>query len=83
MGQESKEEINHPDHYTVGGIETIDYMKAKSTPEEYLGFLKLTALKYLSRSGFKESALKDFKKCRWYLDKLIQEIEESHSDNRG
>jgi hypothetical protein len=25
--------INHA-HYTFGGIETIEYMKAKSTPEE-------------------------------------------------
>lgn len=72
------EEINHPNHYTIGGIEAIEYMKAKSTEEEFLGFLKLTALKYLSRSGYKESALKDFKKCKWYLDRLIKEIEESN-----
>lgn len=75
-----KEEVNSPEHYTVGGIEAIDYMRAKSTPEEFRGFLKLTALKYLSRSGHKESALKDFKKCRWYLDKLISEIEESQAN---
>jgi len=76
-----KEEINSPKHYTAGGIEAIDYMRAKSTPEEFMGFLKLTALKYLSRSGYKESALKDFKKCRWYLDVLIKEVEESQ-DNK-
>ena len=25
----------NPDHYKVGGIEAIDYMKAKSKPEEF------------------------------------------------
>jgi len=29
-----KELIHSPDHYTHGGIETIDFIKAKLTPEE-------------------------------------------------
>jgi hypothetical protein len=70
------EEINQPSHYMVGGIEAIDYMKAKATREEFLGFLRLSVLKYLSRAGYKESALKDFKKSKWYLDRLIKELEE-------
>jgi hypothetical protein len=68
--------INHPPHYTVGGIETIDYMKAKSTTEEFRGHLRLTALKYLSRMGHKDDSLKDLKKAQWYLNRLIQEIED-------
>jgi hypothetical protein len=67
--------INHPPHYTFGGIETIEYMKAKSTPEEFKGHLRLTVLKYLSRTGHKNDALEDLKKGKWYLDRLIQEIE--------
>ena len=43
----------NPSHYQVGGIETIDYMRAKSTPEEFEGYLRLSALKYLSRVGHK------------------------------
>lgn len=68
--------VNHPPHYTVGGIETIDYMKAKSTTEEFRGHLRLTALKYLSRMGHKDDSLKDLKKAQWYLNRLIQEIED-------
>jgi hypothetical protein len=68
--------VNKPAHYLVGGIETIDYMKAKATPEEFRGHLRLTALKYLSRAGHKDDALEDFKKARWYLNKLIAEIED-------
>ena len=70
----SKDYIN-PDHYKIGGIETIDYMKAKSTPEEFKGHLRLTALKYLSRYGKKDDELQELKKAKWYLDRLVQEIE--------
>ena len=69
-----KDQIN-PDHYKIGGIETIDYMKAKSTPEEFKGHLRLTALKYLSRYGKKDNELQELKKAKWYLNRLIQELE--------
>lgn len=75
--------INHPEHYTVGGIETIDFMKAKSSEEEFLGHLRLTAMKYLSRGPFKEDALKDYKKAAWYLNRLIKELEESRLANNS
>ena len=67
--------VNHPPHYTVGGIETIDYMEAKSSPEEFRGHLRLTALKYLSRTGYKDDAIQDLKKAQWYLNKLIETLE--------
>ena len=67
--------VNQPKHYMVGGIETIEYLKAKSTPEEFRGHLRLTALKYLSRAGYKNDALEDFKKGQWYVNRLIKEIE--------
>ena len=69
-----KDQIN-PDHYKIGGIETIDYMKAKSIPEEFRGHLRLTALKYLSRYGKKDDELQELKKAKWYLDRLVQELE--------
>ena len=56
-------------------FETIDYMKAKSTPEEFRGHLRLTALKYLSRYGKKDDELQELKKAKWYLDRLVQELE--------
>jgi hypothetical protein len=55
--------VNSPDHYTAGSsIETIDYLRAKLTPEEYRGFLLGNALKYLSRAGRKGDALEDYRK---------------------
>ena len=67
--------INSPRHYTAGGIETIDFMKAKSTPEEFRGYLRLTVLKYLSRGPYKSAASEDYKKARWFLNRLIEEFD--------
>ena len=67
--------VNQPPHYTKGGIETIDYMEAKSTPEEFAGHLRLTAIKYLSRAGLKESTLMDLKKAQWYVNELVKFVE--------
>jgi hypothetical protein len=70
--------VNHPSHYKVGGIETIEYMKAKATPEEFKGHLRLTAIKYLSRTGYKDDALQDLKKAQWYLNRLIKECDDAN-----
>ena len=67
--------INSPKHYTIGGIETIDFMKAKSTPEEFHGYLRLTVLKYLSHGPYKSAASEDYKKARWFLNRLIEEFD--------
>ena len=64
-----KDAIN-PDHYKVGGIEAIDYVKAKLSPEEYRGYLRGNALKYLSRAGHKDEAAQEISKAIWYLERL-------------
>lgn len=73
----SEKDLINPDHYKVGGIETIDYMKAKSTKEEFCGHLRLTAIKYLSRAGHKDDALQEYKKALWYIEKLVEELSNS------
>jgi hypothetical protein len=50
-------------------------MEAKSTPEEFSGHLRLTAIKYLSRAGLKESTLMDLKKAQWYVNELVSFVE--------
>jgi hypothetical protein len=70
----------NPDHYKVGGIETIDYMRAKSTPEEFEGYLRLSALKYLSRVGHKHgdhdaARAEEYRKALWFIERLVQECE--------
>ena len=62
--------INHPAHYTHGGIETIDFIQAKLTPEEFRGFLKGNILKYGSRLGHKDNDMQDAGKLNWYTNTL-------------
>jgi hypothetical protein len=71
-GMKLTDNVNHPAHYTSGGIETIDYMEAKSTHEEFCGHLRLTAIKYLSRAGLKDDEIEDYGKAIWYITKLIE-----------
>jgi len=62
--------VNHPPHYTAGGIETIDFIQAKLTPEEFRGYLRGNILKYSSRAGLKGDADEDLGKMVWYANKL-------------
>jgi hypothetical protein len=62
--------VNHPPHYKVGGIEVIDFIKAKLTPEEFRGYLKGNVLKYTSRAGHKDDVTQDIGKLVWYANKL-------------
>lgn len=62
--------VNSPPHYLDGGIETIDYIRAKLTLEELAGYYKGNAIKYLSRAGKKGAATEDYQKAAWYLNQL-------------
>ena len=63
--------VNHPKHYAFGGIETIDYLKAKMTSDEFKGFLKGNVMKYMSRESEK-NGIEDLKKAQWYLNYLVE-----------
>lgn len=65
----------NPSHYKHNGIETIDYMKAVSTDDEFKGHLRLTAIKYISRLGKKDCPKQEIKKAIWYLNKLLEQYE--------
>lgn len=69
---DTHDRINSPKHYTAGGIETIDFMRAKLSPEQFEGYLLGTAIKYLSRARFKKQKKDDYKKAKWFVDKLVE-----------
>ena len=62
----------NPAHYKVGGIETIDFIEAKLTAEEYRGYLRGNVLKYMSRADHKGDRLENLKKAQWYLNREIE-----------
>lgn len=63
--------VNEPPHYKVGGIEAIDYIQAKLTPEQFEGYCVGNALKYISRAGYKNGRTEDYRKAIWYLNRII------------
>ena len=64
--------VNHPSHYTDGGIETIDFIEAKKLPY-HLG----NAIKYISRAGKKDEnkTIEDLQKAVWYIERYIKVLE--------
>lgn len=54
-------------HYTRGGLECIDAMRAISTQAEFVGFCRLTAFKYLWRLGEKDDPAKELRKAEDYI----------------
>lgn len=61
-----KDNVNHPAHYKVGGMETIDFIEAKK-----LGYNLGNVVKYVTRSDHKGNAYEDLCKARWYLNREI------------
>ena len=74
---EDSDPVNRPSHYTEGGIECIDAIKASMSTESFLGFLKGNVQKYMWRYEKKAAPVEDLKKAQWYLSKLIEEQERS------
>lgn len=70
----TRDAVNHPPHYTTGGMETIDVIEAKLSREEFQGYLRGNILKYLSRYNHKGRPTEDLKKAQWYLARLIESI---------
>lgn len=58
-------------HYFAGGIEVLDVLQAKMTPEQYEGFLLGNIIKYALRYNFKEARVEDLHKCKHYCELLL------------
>ena len=75
VGEFKSDPVNRPAHYTQGGIETRDFIKAKLSKEGWEGYCRGNTIKYLSRLGMKGDALEDAKKAKVYLTWLIESLE--------
>jgi hypothetical protein len=63
--------VNNPEHYKIGGIETIDFIEAKN-----FGYNLGNVIKYVSRADHKGRKLEDLEKAQWYLMREIANIKE-------
>ena len=58
--------VNHPAHYTAGGIETIDFIEAKR-----LNYNMGNAVKYITRADHKGNRKQDLEKALWYIQREL------------
>lgn len=61
--------VERPAHYNAGSIECIDAIRAALTEEEFRGYCKGNALKYIWRERHKGHPGEDLQKAEWYLRK--------------
>ena len=67
--EEFNDSVDHPQHYTNGEIECKDAIKSALTPEEYRGWIKGNAIKYIWRERYK-GGTEDLAKARNFLSWL-------------
>ena len=74
MEKIKSDNVCHPKHYTQGGIECIDAIKAATVGKVGIeAFCVGNAIKYLFRYEEK-NGIEDVEKAKWYIDRLIKEL---------
>lgn len=70
--------VNKPPHYTQGRFEAIDVIEdaVNGAPNQAAAFNQGQVLKYLLRLWHKSNSIEDAKKARWYLNRLIDHLDD-------
>jgi hypothetical protein len=68
------DDINKPAHYTQGKIEPIDFIESHK-----LSFNEGNVVKYIVRYKHKGTPLKDLQKIKFYVDRLIKNLDKSEN----
>jgi len=73
--QADHDPVNHPAHYTAGKVECIDAIESATVGlTGGLAYATGAAIKYLWRWN-RKNGVEDLRKARWYVDRLIAEVE--------
>jgi hypothetical protein len=73
---ETEDKINRPNHYNINwcgdrAIETYKYIRSWK-----MDYPESNIIKYVTRHPYKGKSLEDLKKAKWYLNRLIEEVEQ-------
>ena len=74
---ETREMVNHPQHYTLGGVEAIDVIEAWN-----LNFSLGSAVKYIARAGRKDDIIQDLQKAAWYINREIERLQKVNNEEK-
>ena len=86
--EQMEDMVNHPSHYTKGGIECIDAMKSMmygAIVSAFIAYCWGASFKYLWRWHYKGKPIQDLEKAKWYINKMIEKLKEEdevHSKNK-
>jgi hypothetical protein len=74
--------VNHPAHYTSGGVECIDAIGAAlcKYTDGVDAWLAGQVIKYLWRAPLKENYEQDLKKAQFYMNRLVKRQEEKNDE---
>jgi len=67
----AQDNVKSPPHYKQGAIECIEAIQSALTEEEFRGYCKGNALKYIWRERHK-GGTESLEKAAWYLDYMAQ-----------
>ena len=71
MTNRSKDDpVSHPEHYTKGKIEVLDFILDQNLP-----YCLGNVIKYICRAPHKGKELEDLKKAHFYLGRHLYETE--------
>lgn len=70
-GRAAQDNVKSPPHYKQGAIECIEAIKSALTEEEFRGYCKGNAMKYIWRERHK-GGTESLEKAAWYLDYMMQ-----------
>ena len=76
---ESSNAVQHPNHYTQGGIECIEAIKAALGKDGFTDYCRGNVYKYLWRFRDK-NGIEDLRKAKVYLDWMIENEEGSNGN---
>lgn len=76
--KEPADMVNHPSHYTAGKIECIEALESMLAgyKDPVQAGLAMQVVKYIWRLPLKAKPLEDAKKAQYYLNRLIDKLEE-------
>ena len=78
--EQTNDAVQHPSHYTQGGVECIDAIRASMTADGFCDYCKGNIIKYIWRWRDK-GGVEDLRKASVYLDWLINAAEGKIKEN--
>ena len=62
-------------YYSYGGVEVLDVIKGKMTPEQYKGWILWNLIKYACRANHKGQFARDIEKVNFYSKEMFNILE--------